>query len=385
MLTKILIYLICFVLFSSTGSAIEQPGNYENPDLHHVPAIQDSPVIQDIHWADKSSIVRYAKGADNWPVTWADDPEFGNLRGLLFGAGGDSRGAFSKTLGKHSLIVSLIRGDPTDISGEDRICIERPDIICECGFHFKQYPGKNGLKASGLLFVDGTLYMYVRNAETNRKGRGTGRKSMLAWSKDRGRRWNWGFVWDEFGYPTFINFGMNYTGARDNYVYIASHDSPDAYAPADGFVLMRVPKEKIAEKRAYEFFSGTAATPKWSKRVNDRRHIFYNPGRCQRSGISYNAGIGRYLWWQGTYVEASDIDTRYEGGFGVYDAPEPWGPWTRVYQTDNWDVGPGETGSFPPKWMSSDGKMVHLVFSGNDHFSVRKATLIAKKKEGIYR
>ncbi len=40
-----------------------------------------------------------------------------------------------------------------------------------------------------------------------------------------------------------------------------------------------------------------------------------------------------------------------------------------------WDVGPGETASFPTKWMSADGKTVHLVFSGDDCFSVRKATL----------
>ena len=63
------------------------------------------------------------------------------------------------------------------------------------------------------------------------------------------------------------------------------------------------------------------------------------------------------------------------GGFGVYDAPEPWGPWTTAYFTNTWDDGPGETASFPTKWMSADGKTVHLVFSGDDHFSVRKATL----------
>jgi hypothetical protein len=42
-----------------------------------------------------------------------------------------------------------------------------------------------------------------------------------------------------------------------------------------------------------------------------------------------------------------------------------------------WDVGPGETASLPTKWMSADGKTVHLVFSGDDHFAVRKASLTA--------
>jgi hypothetical protein len=40
-----------------------------------------------------------------------------------------------------------------------------------------------------------------------------------------------------------------------------------------------------------------------------------------------------------------------------------------------WDMGSGETGNFPPKWMSEDGRTIYLVFSGDDSFSVRKATL----------
>jgi hypothetical protein len=70
-------------------------------------------------------------------------------------------------------------------------------------------------------------------------------------------------------------------------------------------------------------------------------------------------------------------DTRFEGGFGIYDAPEPWGPWTTVFFTEKWDVGPGETASFPTKWMSADGRTLHLVFSGDDGFAVRRATLRA--------
>lgn len=68
-------------------------------------------------------------------------------------------------------------------------------------------------------------------------------------------------------------------------------------------------------------------------------------------------------------------DVRFEGGFGICDAPEPWGPWTTAFFTDQWDVGPGETSSLPPKWISKDGKTMWLVFSGNDCFSVRQANV----------
>jgi hypothetical protein len=69
------------------------------------------------------------------------------------------------------------------------------------------------------------------------------------------------------------------------------------------------------------------------------------------------------------------VDTRFTGGLAIYDAPEPWGPWTTAYFTENWDIGPGETCSFPTKWISADGTTLQLVFSGNDCFSVRNAMI----------
>jgi hypothetical protein len=59
----------------------------------------------------------------------------------------------------------------------------------------------------------------------------------------------------------------------------------------------------------------------------------------------------------------------------VYDAPEPWGPWTTAYFTKMWDVAPGEAQHFPPKWMSGDGKTMHLITSGDDMLSIRKGTV----------
>ena len=80
-------------------------------------------------------------------------------------------------------------------------------------------------------------------------------------------------------------------------------------------------------------------------------------------------------------TEGKKTDTRFEGGFGIYDAPKPWGPWTTAYFADKWDVGPGETASLPTRWMSADGKIVHLVFSGDDHFAVREARLMVGPTE----
>ncbi len=99
-----------------------------------------------------------------------------------------------------------------------------------------------------MLMVDGTLYMFVRNTKN----------ATLAWSADHGVTWTWGFTFDtSFGCPALLNYGRNYAGARDDYVYIYSQDGPGAYEPYDGVVMARVPKSRIGERAAYEFCTGT--------------------------------------------------------------------------------------------------------------------------------
>ena len=139
-------------------------------------------------------------------------------------------------------------------------------------------------------------------------------------------------------------------------------------------VLARVPNDRVPERSAYEFFEGLGrdGAPTWTTDISRRGAVFSHPGKCYRSGISYDAGLKRYLWCQ----VLPGKDPRFAGGFGVYDAPEPWGPWTTAYFTEAWGVGPGETASFPPRWMSSDGRTLNLVFSGDDCFSVRKCTVV---------
>jgi hypothetical protein len=117
--------------------------------------------------------------------------------------------------------------------------------------------------------------------------------------------------------------------------------------------------------------------PAWTKDVKERGAVFTHPGRCYRSGITYNAALKRYLWCQ----TLPGKDPRFAGGFGIYDAPEPWGPWTTVYFTEEWDVGPGDTSSLPTKWMSADGKTAWLVFSNEDSFAVRQATFRVVKED----
>ena len=111
--------------------------------------------------------------------------------------------------------------------------------------------------------------------------------------------------------------------------------------------------------------------PTWTVDIGRRGAVFSHQGRCYRSASATMPGLNRYLWCQ----ILPGADPRFRGGFRIYDAPEPWGPWSTAYFTEYWDVGPGETCSIPAKWMSDDGKTVYLVFSGNDSFSVRRLVL----------
>jgi hypothetical protein len=314
-----------------------------------------SEVIKLARWAPANEIRRSAEGilkgkrydgSDNWPITWADD-------GHQYTAYGDGHGFEPYLDGKLGLGLARIEGGPEDFVGVNI----RADVE-NSGY------GPNGEKASGMLMVEGVIYMWLRNAANSR----------LVWSEDYCKTWmeaDWKFT-DGWGCPTLLNFGQHYAGARDDYVYLYSPDHDSAYENGDRFVMGRVAKDKMRDREAYEFLQSVAdGEPVWTSDITQCGAVFENVGGCSRSGISYNAGLERYLWWHQMRVPDGD-NSRFSGGFAIYDAPEPWGPWTTVFYTTMWDVGPGDQAFFPTRWMSEDGRTCYLVFSGDDTFAVRK-------------
>jgi CubicO group peptidase (beta-lactamase class C family) len=313
------------------------------------PPYPPSHVIRGVEFAPEAEVRRAAIGSDNWPITWGDDD-------AQYAAYGDGNGFEPGTEAKLSLGFARITGGPDGFRGQN--------LRSESGE--RAGDGAAGPKASGMLMVGGTLYMLVRNVET----------SQLAWSEDRGRTWTWGFRFDtSFGCPSFLQFGPGYQGARDGYVYVYSSDGPSAYESYDQVVLARAPKGRLSERAAWQFLSGFTpdGSPEWRADIAARAPVFRYPGRCQRLDVVYDAGLKRYLM-------ALGFD--HEGGWGLFDAPEPWGPWTTVFHTKSWGLGGTHGYRLPTKWISPDGKTLHLVFSGraeegvnNDAFCVRQMTL----------
>ncbi len=347
------------------GEALEQPagraGFWKAVDTHFFRPLAaalaeagpypPSAVIGQVSFEPLVSVRRAAIGSDNWPLTWADD-------GSMYTSYGDGWGFEPRIDRKLSLGFARITGPAEKFRAEN--------IRSESGE--RAGDGPRGPKASGMLMVDGVLYMWVRNMDTAR----------LAWSGDRGRTWQWGFGWTEsFGSPAFVNFGANYAGARDDYVYTFSQDGPSAYASEDSLLLARVHRTRLRERDSYEFFQRLEnGRPVWTREIGARGAVFRFPGHCQRVDAVYNPGLRRYLL-------ALGYD--HQGGWGLYDAPEPWGPWTTAFHTMRWDSGKTHGYRLPSRWISADGETMHLVYSGvtepgleNDAFCVRRMRLFTR-------
>ena len=178
-------------------------------------------------------------------------------------------------------------------------------------------------------------------------------------------------VRDELRLPDIPQLRPKLRRARDEYVYTYSQDGPGAYQPYDGVVLARAPKNRLREREAYEFYAGGEGhgMSLWTKEIDNRQPTFRYPGHCERLDVVYDAGLKRYLM---------TVDFGHGKGWGLFDAPEPWGPWTVAWSTSDW--GQGETHDYrlPSKWISPDGTELWLVFSGtkiNDAFCVRRMVL----------
>jgi hypothetical protein len=97
--------------------------------------------------------------------------------------------------------------------------------------------------------------------------------------------------------------------------------------------------------------------------------------------VVYDAGLRRLI---------ASVQSRSVGETGLFDAPEPWGPWTTIAYYQNWG-GYGARESlgidFPTKWISQDGTTLWGVFSGGrlgqnddllDSFNLVKLTLLLR-------
>jgi hypothetical protein len=92
--------------------------------------------------------------------------------------------------------------------------------------------------------------------------------------------------------------------------------------------------------------------------------------------VSYNKGLRRYLMGNYSFLDPEGnprpyhavggwIESTLRSQLTLFEAPNPWGPWSLFYQDDNWGTYGDYQPSFPTKWMSEDGTTILMVSSGS--------------------
>jgi hypothetical protein len=234
-------------------------------------------------------------------------------------------------------------------------------------------------KSEGILALGSTLYLWR-----------DGDASSLEYFKfaELWRSDDWGATWRAAGVrfsksggdfapgdagifaPAFLQFGKAYAGARDDFVYVYA---PDIIDPTHWNVrmpgrinLLRVPRNQIESRRAFEFFAGLDAKgePRWTDASAERQPTWQDPVQgTHRIAVSYNPAVKRYL--------LTTITIDRSGWMSLYDAPEPWGPWTHVHTEHN----PERWGTltiiftFVNKWLGADGRDFVIVHTKNDRWA----------------
>jgi hypothetical protein len=315
---------------------------------------------------------------DMWPITWADDD-------FLYGAAGDNSGSAMNFWRIHEGPKDVFLGtgwgvwlelvDPQPI--DPKVYCQRADL----------HP-THGVKPASLLCMNGVLYFAVElhnygdNPAFNRQ------RNVQSWiitSTDYGRTWNRSatptdFFTGRLASPHFIQFGRDYAGARDGYVYAsfpAGEDGGSYWENGDLLLLGRVPRYEILQRESWEFYAGqVAGQPVWNVQEAQAQPIFHYPSMTGENHIVYNAGIGRYLMGNYSFLDPEGNPRPYHATDGwpasamrsqltLFEAPEPWGPWSLFHQDDDWGTYGDYQPNFPTKWISPDGKTLLMVSSGS--------------------
>jgi hypothetical protein len=144
------------------------------------------------------------------------------------------------------------------------------------------------------------------------------------------------------------------------FVYIYGPRQSADRGSGDRLYLARAPRAKLRTRAAYEFFRGTEAAgkPAWAAEIAQAQPVFADPNGVTPGSVVYVPALKRFL------LTCFHVGP---GQLGVFDAPNPWGPWTTVAYYEDWGgmgaEGEGLTCGFPHKWMSPDGRTLWSIFS----------------------
>lgn len=319
---------------------------------------------------------RYHSGeGDMWPMTWAADD-------MIYCGAGDNNGC-SMNLWK----LKTFRFCPGALTntGDWGMEMINPEPVTLSRIYGK--PEGMGIKPSGLLDLAGTLYMSVEVQNYGDNPFFGRQRNICGWiirSRDGGKTFDEYATNDRFfegrlSSCHFLQYGRGYAGAPDDYVYayfpFDGEDRQSYWENNDGLLLGRVPKDRILNREAWEFYAGqTGGRPVWKREEREAEAVFTYYKMTGANHVTYNPGLGRYLMGNYSFIDENlhprpIHQMRYPEShisqLTLFEAEHPWGPWKLFYRDDNWGTYGDYQPNFPAKWMSGDGRIVYMASSGS--------------------
>ena len=343
-----------------------------------------SDLIRGIRWLGDSVECANSLG-DVWSTTWADDDNLytvaddtfpGATRGVtpLLGTREDPWSC-APDVETCNLALYRIDGSPT----APRVTVVNP--MREYG-DASAIDGVYTWKANSLVSVDGVLYMSVSQhapAHTFPDRIQSAFDATIIKSVDHGKTWSSRpavgrpmFPSKFFATPMFVQFGKDYSGAMDEFVYALS--TSGVWNNGNYMVLGRVRRDRIGELNAadWEFFRRPNGWTKdlsaeHIKDANSDHGIFKHRGYTSLTGLQYVPAIKRFILaqWAYTNLDADSITEAFsQTMLCLYEALKPWGPWRHFHTEPDW-LHANYNPCLPAKWFEDGGKRMWMVSSGD--------------------
>jgi hypothetical protein len=308
---------------------------------------------------------------DAWVPAWAAD-------GAIYTPSCDTSGFRGKT--SNNIMFSRVDGD--DI-GELKGTTVNP--MDEYGKQAAEDAEGCNWKTGGCYAVEGVIYcvvsQHIYGEKTGDPGmRQTAGNASIIKSTDGGKTWIRSvaenherpmFPGRRFATPFFVEYGQDGKASVDNgdkYVYAISNNG--FWDNGDNQILGRVERAKIADLRGadWQYYKGGDGMEDaaWTPDMHKSRMILNTPGKLGMTGAAYVPGLGRYImiaWYYpagGGVIPNASITTIWD----FYEAPKPWGPWTKFGAKEWTPQGYYDPVIFP-KFTSSDGRRLYAMTAGN--------------------
>ncbi|HEY8668137.1 MAG TPA: hypothetical protein VIL86_15925 [Tepidisphaeraceae bacterium] len=324
-----------------------------------------SEYLRGIRYVSQAQVYPGSNG-DVWSCAWADDDH-------VYSVADDCTGIDQSN--NSNLAIFRVEGTPPKHS----IALVNPmSEYGTCG----QYEGHASWKGNGLTCVDGVLYLGVSqhsNAHQFPDGVQRAYDGSIVLSRDHGKTWSakpavgepmWAGV--EFSTPLFVQFGKDYGGAMDEYVYAVSNSG--TWNNGNYLLLGRCRRDRIGNLSGgdWEFFSTNYDPTKevgWRPSPREATPIFRHRGYTSMAGIQYLPYWDRFLLGMWAYADLDGHAPFDRTILWLYEAPKPWGPWKVFHVEEDWAGMAPYNPSFPAKWFEGwhpgGGNFLTMVYSGN--------------------